>query len=154
MSDDLMQVHPTQSLVTPGGEGYEIDIEMVPLIRRLWDMGLTTKGCCQDFGDSILNNGHRSTSPGDSRQRFADFYKDQAWLKMPTDDAATLVAMLGRHQKFAERMRRWTHPEAWMNIVYIFPEEGGASVANAAQLHFPRAQLSELVEALTWIPAA
>ena len=22
---------------------------------------------------------------------------------------------------FAERLRHWTHPGAWMNIVYIFP---------------------------------
>jgi hypothetical protein len=146
---DLKQVHPTERLVLPGGGEAAIDVEMAPLIRRLWAMGLETTGCCQDFGESILKNGHRSTSSNDARQRWVDFYSGYAWLKMPTDDAASLVATLGRLPRFAERMRRWTHSEAWMNIVYVFPgKEGGATIADAAQLHFPRAQLSELVKAL------
>lgn len=146
---DLKQVHPTEHLVAPSGDEIDIDVEMVPLIRRLWDMGLTTKGCCQDFGDSILNNGHRSTSPDDARQRFADFYSGQAWLKMPTEDATRLISELGTHPTFGPRFRSWTHPDAWMNIVYIFPSDGGgAELANAAQLHFPSVQLSELVDAL------
>lgn len=148
---DLIPVHPTQRLVTPDGTEAEIDVEMVPLIRGLWKLGLTTKGCCQDFGDSILNNGHRSTSPDDARQRFADFYTGQAWLKMPTSDAKHLITILGSHPTFGPRMRRWTHPEAWMNILYIFPsDEVGVELADAAQLHFPREQVPELVEALTW----
>ncbi|MEV0407226.1 hypothetical protein [Actinoallomurus sp. NPDC050550] len=148
---DLIQVHPTQRLITPGGVEVDIDAEMVPLVQRLWELGLTTKGCCQDFGDSILNNGHRSTSPDDARQRFADFYSGQAWLKMPTNDAKLLISTLGSHPTFGPRMRRWTHPEAWMNILYVFPgDKSGADLADAAQLHFPREQLPELVEALTW----
>lgn len=147
---ELKQVHPTERLLAPGGDEIDIDVEMVPLIRRLWGMGLETKGCCQDFGDSILKNGHRSTSPNDARQRWVDFYKDQAWIKMPTDSATRLIAALGSHPTFAERMRRWTHPDAWMNILYIFPsDEGGAELANATQLHFPRVQLLELVDALS-----
>jgi hypothetical protein len=147
---DLRQVHPTEPLITPEGEAIDIDAEMVPLIRRLWAVGMQTKGCCQDFGDSILNNGHRSTSPDDARQRFADFYSGQAWLKMPTTDAVRLISTISGHPRFADRLRRWTHPEAWMNVVYIFPdEEDGAALANAAQLHFPRVQLPELVTALT-----
>lgn len=145
----LKQVHPTERLVLPSGEETDVDVEMVPLVRRLWAMGLETTGCCQDFGESILNNGHRSTSPNNARQRWVDFYRGYAWLKMPTKDAMSLVAALGRLPQFAERMRRWTHPEAWMNIVYMFPgDEDVASVADAAQLHFPRVQLPELVQAL------
>jgi hypothetical protein len=96
---DLKPVHPTQRLVAPDGGEVDIDVEMVPLIQELWKQGLTTKGCCQDFGDSILNNGHRSTSPDDARQRFADFYSGQAWLKMPTADATRLIARLGAHPR-------------------------------------------------------
>jgi len=153
---DLTQVHPTQCLVAPGGTEVDIDVEMVPLVQRLWELGLATKGCCQDFGDSILNNGHRSTSPDDARQRFAGFYSGKAWLKMPTDDAKRLISALGSHPTFGPRMRRWTHPEAWMNILYIFPSaNGGADLADAAQLHFPREQLPELAETLrNWAPPA
>jgi hypothetical protein len=146
---DLKQVHPTERLITPAGDAVDIDAEMVPLIRRLWAMGLQTKGSCQDFGESILHNGHRSTSPDDARQRFADFYRGQAWLKMPTEDATRLISIISGHPTFAHRLRRWTHPEAWMTIVYIFPGDDGADLANAAQLHFPRVQLPELVTVLT-----
>ncbi len=153
---DLIPLHPTQHLVTPGGVEVDIDVEMVPLVQALWELGLTTKGGCQDFGDSILNNGHRSTSPDDARQRFADFYSGQAWLKIPADDAKRLISVLGSHPRFGPRMRSWTHPEAWMNILYLFPgDNGGADLANAAQLHFPRDQVPELAEALrNWSPSA
>jgi hypothetical protein len=146
---DLIQVHPVECLVPPGGEEIEIDVEMAPLMRRLWSMGLETKGCCQDFGESILHNGHRSTTSDDDRQRFADFYRGQAWLKMPLPDATRLISSISNHPLFEHRLRRWTHPEAWMSIAYIFPNgEGVAEVTKAAQLHFPRVQLPELVEAL------
>jgi hypothetical protein len=146
---DLKPVHATDRLTTPLGEAIDIDAEMVPLIRRLWTLGLQTKDCCQDFGESLMHNGHRSASPDDARQRFADFYRGQAWLKMPTDDAIRLISMISDHPAFGPRLRRWTNPEAWMNIIYIFPrDDGGADLANAAQLHFPRLQPPELVTAL------
>jgi hypothetical protein len=64
-------------------------------------------------------------------------------------DATRLIAIFGAHPTFGPRMRSWTHPDAWMNIVYIFPgHERDADLANAAQLHFPREQVPELVEAL------
>ena len=146
---DLKPVHPTERLTSPLGEAIDIDAEMVPLIRRLWALGLQTKGCCQDFGESIMHNGHRSTSPDDARRRFADFFRGQAWLKMPTDDATRLISMISDHPIFGPRLKRWTHADAWMNIIYIFPASDGAvEPANAAQLHFPRLQLPELVTAL------
>jgi hypothetical protein len=78
---------------------------------------------------------------GDAWQRVADFYSGQAWLEMPADDATRLIAILG------------AHPDAWMNSVYIFPgHERDADLANGAQLHFPREQVPELVEAL-WSPS-
>jgi hypothetical protein len=67
---------------------------------------------------------------------------------MPAQDATRLLTEVSDHPVFAHRLRRWTHPEAWMNVVYIFPSDEGADLANAAQLHFPRVQLPELVAAL------
>jgi hypothetical protein len=43
-------IHPTRRLHTPAGEPVEIDLDMVPLIRALWTLDLTTPGCCQDNG--------------------------------------------------------------------------------------------------------
>ncbi|GAA4908279.1 hypothetical protein [Streptomonospora salina] len=150
MPDGLMQIHPVERLVLPDGGEADIDAELVPLMRALWSLGLSTLGCCQDHGEAIGDNGHRSPTSAQDRQRHADFYRGYVWLKMPNDDAKALVAILGEHPAFAHRVRRWTHPEAWMNIVYMFPEDegGGAELADAAQLHFPRSQLSELVGVL------
>jgi hypothetical protein len=149
---DLIQVHPAERLVPPGGGEIEIDLEMVPLIHRLWAMGLETKGCCQDFGESIEHNGRRSTTPDDDRQRFADFYRGQAWLKMPVPDATRLISSISNHPLFEQRLRRWTHAEAWMSIAYIFPDDQGvAELTTSAQLHFPRVQLPELVETLSQV---
>jgi hypothetical protein len=147
---ELKQVHPSERLIIPETGPVDIDVEMVPLMRQLWAMGLTTLGCCQDFGDSILHNGHRSTTTDDDRQRFADFYRGQAWLKMPVANALRLISSISDHPLFSQRLRRWTHPEAWMSIAYIFPDfDGSAELAKSAQLHFPRVQIPELVEALT-----
>jgi len=33
---DLKQIHPTERLFTPGGDGIDIGAETVPLIWRLW----------------------------------------------------------------------------------------------------------------------
>jgi hypothetical protein len=146
---DLIQVHPSERVTLPNGDEAEIDVGMVPLTRALWALGYQTKGCCQDFGDSIEKNGHRTTTPDDDRQRFAAFYRGQAWIKMPMPDATRVIGMLGKNPLFDERVRRWTHPEAWMSIVYIFPNgQGEAELMNAAQLHFPRTQIGELVEVL------
>lgn len=145
---DLMQVHRSERMTVPGGAEIDVDVEMVPLIRRLWDIGLRTNGCCQDFGESILSNGHQSTTTDDDRARFVAFYRGQAWLKMPTGDAKWLISAICENPAFTERLTRWTHPEAWMNIVYIFPSDYSAALAKTAQLHFPRVQIPELVEAL------
>jgi hypothetical protein len=150
---DLIQVHSSRLLALPGGGEADIDLDMVPLVQRLWALKLETTGCCQDFGESIESNGHRSPTSDHDRQRHADFYRGQAWLKMPTGDATALTALLGTHPVFRERMRRWTHPESWMSIVYIFPTDQGADLADAAQIHFPRAQIPELTAALAGFEA-
>ncbi|MFC5183201.1 hypothetical protein [Actinomadura harenae] len=148
MPHELGQVHPTVPLVHEG-ETIDVDEDLVPLIQRLWELGFTTEGCCQDFGESIEHNGHRSnTSPAD-RQHHADFHRGKVWLKLPEDDAVRLIAILGTSPEFAERVRRWTHPDAWQNVIHIFPtNDGHARRAPSAQLTFPREQLGALLKVL------
>ena len=68
---------------------------------------------------------------------------------MPLNDAQQLVTLLGRGPVLGHRVRRWTHPEAWMNICYLFPDEhDGEAAVTAVQLHFPNQQLPELLTAL------
>ncbi len=148
MSRELGQVHPTVSLAYRGGL-VDVDEAMVPVVKQLWAVGIHTEGCCQDFGESIERNGHRSDTSAADRERHAAFYRGQAWLKLPEADAVRLIAILGESPQFAERMRRWTHPEAWQNIIHIFPtDDGYARRAHAAQLTFPGEQLGTLLEVL------
>jgi hypothetical protein len=142
----VINVHPTEFLTPPGAhEPVAIDTGLVPLIRLLWSLGFTTLGCCQNFGESILHNQHRSDTTLQDRRRHADFHRNRVWLKMPEEDALRLIGELGDDPIFHQRMRRWTHPEAWQNIVYLFPTSNGrAAPERTAQLTFPRNQLAEL----------
>jgi hypothetical protein len=122
---------------------------MVPLVQRLWAVGINTEGCCQDFGESIAANGHRSDTSAKDRKRHADFYRGYAWLKLPEADMLRLIAILGQDPMFGERVRRWTHPDAWQAITHVFPTDtGDARCANAGQLTFPNNQLDALVQVL------
>jgi hypothetical protein len=148
MPTGLVQVHPTVTLAYRGGQ-IDVDEAMVPLVQQLWAMDFKTEGCCQDFGESIERNGHRSDTSAADRQRHATFYHGQAWLKLPEMDAVRLIAILGTSPEFAERVRRWTHPDAWQSIIHIYPMSNGyARRAYTAQLTFPREQLGTLLKVL------
>ncbi|MDS1270728.1 hypothetical protein RIF23_10495 [Lipingzhangella sp. LS1_29] len=149
MADELIQVHESLRVSAPDGAVVEIDAAMLPLVRRLWHMGLRTSGCCIDLGESILGNAHLGEDPRHDRRRHGAFFAGQSWLRMPHDDAARLVALLGDDPDFGWRLRRWTHPEAWMVVGYLFPEtEKGAAWADTVQVHFPKIQMPDLLVAL------
>lgn len=148
MPGELGQVHPTVRLPYQGGL-VDVDENMVPLVQTLWARGFKTEGCCQDFGESIARNGHRSDTSAKHRKRHADFYRGYAWLKLPEPDALRLIAILGKDPVFGERVRRWTHPDAWQSITYVFPTDTGeARRTGAGQLTFPKNQLDALVRVL------
>lgn len=68
---------------------------------------------------------------------------------MPVTDAARLIGVLGRDPIFRERVRRWTHLEAWQAVVYLFPiGDGGADLVPTAQVSFPADQIPDLMAAL------
>jgi hypothetical protein len=139
---DVKNVHRSERLITPDGAEVDIDVEMVPLIRQLWALGLPTAGCCQDLGESIVIG----NSP--SRTRHADFYRGLAWLKMPLPAGCELLGYLAERPEYAERLRRWTHPQAWLAQVHLVPGESGTIELGHAQIHFPREQLDEVTAVL------
>jgi hypothetical protein len=85
------QVHVTESIATPSGELVQIDRAMVPVVRGLWGWGVRTLQCCEDVGASILGGGWEY--PQHRRVRYAAFWDGFAWLKMPIEDGARLVAL-------------------------------------------------------------
>lgn len=119
------QIHPAERLRLPGGGEADIDLPMIPVVQALWRAGITTLGSCQNLGESIARNGHGSSVAAKDRQRWADFYKGFAWLKLPGDDANRLIGLLGADPVFGHRTRRWTHPEAWQAVVWLVPCRGG-----------------------------
>ncbi|WP_344896457.1 hypothetical protein [Actinomadura meridiana] len=118
-------------------------------MRIMWKLSLTTLGCCQDIGESIDHNGHGSSMPASDRQRWVDFYKGYAWVKLPSVDANRLIGIVGANVVFGQRVRRWTHPEAWQAVVWLFPtNEGNARPEPNAQITFPANQIEDLTSLL------
>lgn len=147
--EEVPQIHPSQRLIAPDGTWADIDAEMVPLIRALWALGFTTLACCQDFGEGTA--GQRKASQRQSRyggDAFIAYYTGFAWLKIPLPDARRLANIL-HGTEFHDRVAlRWT-PGSWrMHVPIIFDKHLGFSLDNAAQVYFPREQISSLTLAL------
>ncbi|MEU8799169.1 hypothetical protein [Spirillospora sp. NPDC048819] len=151
MPDRLTNVHPYERLTLPNGSQADIDLEMIPLMRALWAMGLKTVASCQNLGESITAE---PEGAGQGR-RHAAYLTGQAWLRMPTQDAQTMLGHLAQSPVFADRFGRWTHPDAWENYVYLLPgrdDDGVVQLSSCAQIHFPAPQILEVVDALPPVP--
>jgi hypothetical protein len=140
-----LQIHSSQRLTTPDGTKADIDTEIVPLVRALWALGLTTTASCQDFGEGTA--GQRMASQRPSRyggNAFIAYYTGYAWLKMPLPDAQRLANTLIGSEFHDKVTRRW-EPGSWrMHVPLVFEENRGITLENAAQIHFPREQITRL----------
>ncbi|MEV0403600.1 hypothetical protein [Actinoallomurus sp. NPDC050550] len=143
-------IHPTSLLTAPDGVQADIDIDMVPLIKTLWSMGLVTTACCQDFGEGT--EGQRRFREGPPRyggDAFIEFYRGYAWLKMPTSNAVDLVNALLGTAFHARVTLRW-RPGSWRIHAPLVYESGyGFRMAGSTQIHFPREEITELVNVLS-----
>lgn len=143
MTDPL--IHPHHTLTTPAGEAVAIDTDMVPVIRELWRLGLTTTACCQDVGEATTGVREQRDAPlGYGGDAFINYHRGWALLKMPRPDARRLVALLSDAPAFADRVRRPWCPGSWRMNVPLEPH----GIADDALLHFPKQQLPELAETL------
>jgi hypothetical protein len=149
-----LQIHPSERLTTPDGSQAEIDTEMVPLMRVLWALDLTTMASCQDFGEGTAGQRrvNRCTS-GYGGDAFIAYHKGYAWLKMPLPDAQRLGNSL-LDTEFGDKIAlRWT-PGSWrMHVSVVFDENRGIVLDDTAQIHFPRDQITSLTAILESIHA-
>jgi hypothetical protein len=140
-----LQIHSSQRLTAPDGTKADIDTEIVPLVRALWTLGLTTTASCQDFGEGTA--GQRRASQRPSRyggDAFIAYYTGYAWLKMPVPDAQRLANTLLGTEFHDKVTRRW-EPGSWrMHVPLVFEDNRGIILENAAQIHFPREQIARL----------
>jgi hypothetical protein len=148
------QIHPTECLTAPDGASADIDVEIVPLVRALWRLGLATTASCQDFGEGTA--GQRSANPRPSwygGDAFIAYYTGWAWLKMPVPDALRLATLL-LGTDFRDRVaRRWQHGSWRMHIPVIFDVDHGITPDDTAQIHLPKDQVPDLTQTLEHMTA-
>ncbi|KUL26656.1 hypothetical protein [Streptomyces regalis] len=138
-------IHPTETLTTPAGDQADIDTEMVPVIRELWRLGFTTTACCQDVGEATAGvRAQRDVPLGYGGDGFIAYHRGYALLKMPVADAQRLAALLAETAGFGDRIRRPWSVGSWRMNVPLEPR----GPADEALLHFPRTQISLLIDAL------
>ncbi|GAB2825966.1 hypothetical protein [Streptomyces daliensis] len=148
MNSDL-SIHASQSLVAPGGELVDIDVEMVPVIQSLWQMGYGTTACCQDVGEATA--ALRAARKAPSRyggDGFIAFHRGYALLKMPVPDARRLITLLLTTETFHQRVRTPWRAGSWRKNVPLLCDESSVDLSPNALLHFPRNQISELAKFL------
>jgi hypothetical protein len=139
------QIHPAQRLTTPDGTRADIDTEIVPLVRALWALGLTTTASCQDFGEGTA--GQRQARHRPSRyggDAFIAYYTGYAWLKMPVPDAQSLANTLLGTEFHDNVARRWESGSWRMHVPLVFDESQGIGLEDAAQIYLPREQVVRL----------
>jgi hypothetical protein len=140
----IMSGHPTRRIKAPDGTRPEIDVEMVPLIRSLWDRGFETVGCCQDTGESARR----------ASKRRGEFWAGYALLEMPVDDGLALLDQIRLTPQFRERMH-WAADDGWdMHAIVIAGPLMRASLMDCIQFRFPKEQVAELAEVIGELAAA
>jgi hypothetical protein len=143
------QLHPTDSLATPNGTVVPIDRDIVPLVLRLWELGLHTKSSCQNYGESLAVSGP-GMPPG--AQRWASFHLDRVWLKLRPDDGERLVTLLARDPHLRFPMSQWDTPESWLCVKPVLPSPADGRPrpgSEAVHLFFPRDQLDRVLTVLS-----
>ena len=141
-----LQTHETQLLRTSSGVHVPIDRDLVPLILRLWSLGLNTRASCQNFGESLEDSGP-GIPPGDPR--WSAFYADRVWLKLSPAPAEHLITLLGADKELSIAMNEWGRAASWLCMRPVVPDVyGGPARTRDTHLFFPRKHLDHVVEVL------
>ncbi|WP_152514125.1 hypothetical protein [Nocardiopsis valliformis] len=140
-------LHPWRPLRTPQGAQVPIDEDLVPLITRLWELGIRTRSSCQDYG-AMLAASPPGLAAGD--RRWIDFCADRAWLELETEDAERLVGLVSRDPELRLALSQWGLTESWWCVRPLLPEliGGRGKTAPSAHLLFPREHLERVVNVL------
>ncbi|MFG3404114.1 hypothetical protein [Streptomyces sp. NPDC048142] len=148
-------IHPHQPLTTPAGEEVNVDIGMVPVIERLWKIGLRTTACCQDVGEATrsVRDGRHPSPLAYSGDGFIAYHDGYALLKMPREDAQTLADLVARMPAFAEAISDRWGPEGWRMNVPLLHDDGVTHLGTDAWIHFPNVQIPTLTTALDTVLA-
>jgi hypothetical protein len=141
-------IHRYEQLTTPTGDLVNVDVEMVRIIRHLWQLGLATVASCQDVGEATAAlRDLAGRQPSRHSDGFIAYHKGYALLKMPRPDALRLVIQL-LDTPFRDRISLRWRQESWRIHVPVIRQGATADLADTALIHFPRTQLNELSDML------
>ncbi|QUX26886.1 MULTISPECIES: hypothetical protein [Nocardiopsis] len=141
-----LKTHEIQLLEAPSGVRVPIDRELVPLVLRLWSLGMNTRASCQNFGESLKGSGP-GMPPGDPR--WSAFYTDRVWLKLRPAPAEHLITLLGADRDICIAMNEWGRAESWLCVRPVVPDVyGGPARTRDTHLFFPREHLDHVLEVL------
>ncbi|MFC4560311.1 hypothetical protein ACFO4E_00420 [Nocardiopsis mangrovi] len=132
-------------LETPDGGTARIDRDIVPLVRRLWGIGIRLRASCQNFGESLHEVPSLAVPPGD--HRWSGFYQDRVWLKLSSEHACRLVALLASNDELRSYMREWGGADSWICSRFIVPNAfgGDAVTSDDAHIFFPSTHLPVVI---------
>ncbi|MFV2196177.1 hypothetical protein [Nocardiopsis sp. LOL_012] len=142
------QIHPFEQMTTPGGVQVPVDEDLVPLLERLWALGMRTKSSCQDYG-ALLAMSAPGLPAGD--QRWVDFHADRCWVEMDAADAEELVGLLSRDGELRMAVSQWGTARSWLCVRPLLPalEKTSGHTASSAHLFFPREHLDRVLHVLS-----
>ncbi|MFL1381321.1 hypothetical protein [Nocardiopsis protaetiae] len=119
----------------------------MPLVGLLWERGIGTRSCCQDYGDLLALHapGLPVGDPG-----WVAFFTGRVWVEIDTDDTDSLMRVLVRDGELRLAMSQWGLPGSWMWVRPVLPDMvgEGARAAGSTHLFFPREHLDRVVRVL------
>jgi hypothetical protein len=137
-----MNEHPFKRVTDPHGFRIEVDLEIVPLIRRLWTMGLETENSCQDnFGYVWVEFASAS---------FAETFltaiakNGDAELRYIAKNACALDP--NDRERLTTQYRTWE--DSWLIHAVTWGDDD-SEVSISISIRFPREHLSRVMAALS-----
>lgn len=79
--------HQTTPMVIPGSNGFTVDIDLaiIPLIRRLWSIGIVTKFCCEGYDVDKSTKDRSFNSKAAGRRAYVMMVSNSEALRFVTD---------------------------------------------------------------------
>jgi hypothetical protein len=136
--------HHAQVRLNVGDEEADVDEELAPLLREAWLLGIRTRSCCQDAGESLAHLPkdfpHIAVQVAAYAGRsYIDFHNCEDWV-------AFLDAILAGDpsEDMLERRDHWASDKAWQTHASYHRDIEEVNY----HLTFPRSDIGEMTECL------
>ena len=100
-------------------DGKEIDVELVPLIQQIWDMGIQTIACCQEVPKNAAAN---NFGPGYAWIRFNNLAGYEEFMEFKCKNKE-IIELLFQKKNFLIKIRHWKKPVFHIGCDLYFKKE-------------------------------